>query len=82
MVLLPRKIDFDHYYYVTGSEDKSVRVWSAGSGVVVVHFTDHTDVISNVLIASDNKRILSADFSNYMKLWKAESGEVRNSIGR
>ena len=74
--ILTSSLQFSSCCFI-GSEDKSVRVWSAGSGVVVVHFTEHSDVISNVLITSDNKRILSADFSNYMKLWKAESGEVR-----
>lgn len=64
------------FIIITGSEDKTVRVWSTVSGVVVVCFSDHQDTISQVLITSDNKRILSADFSNYMKLWKAESGEV------
>lgn len=46
-------------FAVSGSEDKTVRVWSTESGVVVVCFSEHEDTISQVLITTDNKRILS-----------------------
>ena len=55
-----------------------MKVWSLAASICVTSFNDHTEKISNIMTMSDNKRILSADLAETIKLWRAESGEVIN----
>ncbi|KAJ7205925.1 quinon protein alcohol dehydrogenase-like superfamily [Mycena haematopus] len=62
---------------VSGSGDKTVRVWDAESGEVVAGpFNGHTNRVTSVAFSPDGKRIVSGSYDKTVRVWDAESGEV------
>jgi WD40 repeat protein len=73
---------------VTGSADKTIRIWNAESGeelkrigktVMVfgasVNLSGHTDRIYSVTLSPDGKKILSGSWDNTTRIWDAETGK-------
>jgi serine/threonine protein kinase/WD40 repeat protein len=53
----------------------SVVLWDAGSGRKLRTFEGHTDEVMAVAIGSDGRRILSASYDGYPRLWDASRRE-------
>lgn len=68
------------FFCVSGSEDKTVRVWSLTLGLKVFVFSQHQASINSVFVTNDSKRILSVDCNGSHRLWHVESGIQMVSI--
>jgi len=74
----------DGRYLVTGSEDKTVKLWDAGSGSEIRTFTWHFDNtgyndIESVGISNDGRYVLAGDMEGIVKIWDSISGkEIRS----
>jgi hypothetical protein len=68
----------DRKRFVSGSEDKTVKVWDAQSGQPLLSLIGHTTVVTNVSWSPDGKRIISAagDPDDTVKVWDAVSGKL------
>lgn len=68
----------DGRYLVSGSQDKTLRLWDVESGKELITFSGHTDVINAVAFSPDGKTIASGagHYWNYgeVKLWDATNG--------
>ena len=60
---------------VTGSEDKTVKVWDAETGQEVLALKGHTDDVSSVAFSPDGKRIVTGSEDRTVKVWDAETGQ-------
>ena len=49
----------DNLKLATGSDDNVLRIWDVASGRVLEHFLDHTEPVSAVAFAPDNKTVVS-----------------------
>jgi WD40 repeat protein len=58
---------------VSGSVDRTVRVWDAESGVELLCLRGHESTVTRVAFSPDGRRIVSG--SGTMRVWDAESGE-------
>jgi WD40 repeat protein len=59
---------------VSGSEDRTVKVWDLESGVELVTLNGHEQVIWSVAVTSDGQRVVSGSDDGTLKVWDLESG--------
>jgi hypothetical protein len=65
---------------LSGSFDKTVRIWHAESRQEVARLKRHTDRIWTVVALSDNARALSSGIDNTLRLWDLASYELLTVI--
>jgi len=65
---------------VSGSDDKSVRVWDASTGEVLNVLEGHTAWVNSVAFSYDGRRIVSGSGDISVRVWDASTGEVLNVL--
>ena len=66
-------ISSDGKRIVSGSMDKTIKVWDAATGMELLTLTGHKSFVYSVAISADGKRIVSGG-DNTIKVWDAETG--------
>ena len=72
---------------VTGSYDKTVKIWNPATGEELCQLRGHTDRVSSVCFSPDGAKIVSGSWDEKVLIWDAASGEhlcslkVDNSVG-
>ena len=70
----------DGHRIVSGSDDKTVRVWDAATGQPVgPPLTGHTDPVMGVAFSPDGQRIASGSDDNTLRVWDAPPGNLSAS---
>uniref|UniRef100_A0AC35UAA0 MHD domain-containing protein n=1 Tax=Rhabditophanes sp. KR3021 TaxID=114890 RepID=A0AC35UAA0_9BILA len=69
----------DGQFALTGSWDKSLRLWDLNTGKVSRTFQSHTNDVLSVAFSSDNRQIVSASRDRSIKLWNT-LGECKHTI--
>ena len=65
---------------VSGSDDKTVKLWDIQTGGVVKTFSGHNSYICDVSISVDCTRIASGSHDNTVHLWDIQTGECHKTI--
>ncbi len=65
---------------VSGSVDKTVRLWEAGSGQSLFVMKGHTAAVTAVALSPDGSIVVSASLDRTMKLWDAGNGREAASL--
>jgi WD40 repeat protein len=65
---------------VSGSYDKTVRVWDARSGQQLAALEGHGDWVRSVAFAPDGARIVSGGDDKTVRIWDAVSGQQRSVL--
>eukprot|EP00741_Cyanophora_paradoxa_P018580 tig00021070_g17936.t2 len=60
---------------VSGSADKTLRVWDLESGAELRRFAGHEIGVTSVAISPDGKRAVSGSADKTLRVWDLESGE-------
>lgn len=66
----------DEKYIVSGSQDRTIKLWDIQSGKELRSFEGHTSYVSSVAITPDGKHIVSGGSDNTIKLWEIQSGTL------
>ena len=61
----------DSKYIVSGSWDRTVRLWDAVTGAEVKKMEGHSDRVTSVAFSVDSKYIVSGSFDSTVRLWDA-----------
>ncbi len=64
---------------VTGSDDKTIKLWSIESGREIRSFSDHKSDVLDVDFSSDGRLIASAGRDLTFKIWDVATGELLQS---
>jgi WD40 repeat protein len=65
---------------VSGSGDRTVRIWDAVSGAVLHILEGHTDPVYSVAFSSDGSRIVSGSGDCTVRIWDAISRAVLHTL--
>ena len=65
---------------MSGSRDKSMRVWDVATGEVLKIFHGHTTSVRSASFSADGSRVVSCSNSNSIVVWEATTGEVLNVL--
>lgn len=60
---------------VSGSSDKTIRIWDAKTGKELEHFAGHSDIVSKAVFSPDGKHIASASGDKTVRIWDVETGK-------
>jgi eukaryotic-like serine/threonine-protein kinase len=60
---------------VSGNYDKTVKVWDADTGQVILTFQNHRGSVMSVTFSPDGKRIVSGGYDMTVKVWDADTGQ-------
>ncbi|MBI2891025.1 MAG: caspase family protein [Nitrospirae bacterium] len=71
----------DGRYALSGSDDKTLKLWDVESGNLLRTFKGHGDVfrsgiVNSVAFSPDGRTALSGSYDNTLKLWDVESGNL------
>jgi guanine nucleotide-binding protein subunit beta-2-like 1 protein len=72
-------ISHDGAYAISGSWDKTLRVWDLKTGVSKDRFVGHTGDVLSVSFSPDNRQIVSAGRDRTIKIWNT-IGECKYTI--
>ncbi len=61
---------------LSGSDDKTLKLWDAATGALLRTFEGHTDVVTSVAFSPDGTRVLSGSGDKTLKLWDAATGAL------
>jgi WD40 repeat protein len=67
----------DRCFLVSGSRDRTVKVWEAESGRLLRSLEGHTGVVRAVAVSPDGRFIVSGSADHTIRAWDPESGESR-----
>ncbi len=65
----------DGRHIVSGSYDKTVRIWNIETWKCLRTFTGHTDFVYQVAVLPDGRHIVSCSDDKTIRLWDAKTGE-------
>ncbi|KIM33655.1 hypothetical protein M408DRAFT_61483 [Serendipita vermifera MAFF 305830] len=74
-----RSVSFspDSRRIVSGSDDRTIRVWDAETGDIVAGpFEGHVEAVNSVAFSPNGSRIVSGSEDGTIRLWDAETGEL------
>ena len=66
---------------MSGSADKTLKVWDAQTGQETFTLKGHSDIVSSVSFSPDGKRIVSGSYDKTVKVWDLEAVRVFPSNG-
>src|SRR5580698_1225025 len=67
----------DGQHIVSGSQDRTIRVWNAMTGETVAGpFTGHTDSVRSVAFSPDGQHIVSGSSDHTIRVWNVTTGET------
>jgi WD40 repeat protein len=70
----------DGLHIVSGSYDKTVRIWDAVSGTIQHTLEGHTNSVVSVAFSFDGLRIVSGASDHTVRIWDAVSGTIQHTL--
>ena len=64
----------------SGSGDRTVKLWDAGSGKLLQTHKGHSNSVGAVAFSPDGKTLASGSWDNTVKLWDAGSGKLLQTL--
>jgi WD40 repeat protein len=66
-------------YALSGSGDKTLKLWDVSTGQLIRTFSGHTNVVWSVAFSPSGDYALSGSADNTMKLWAVLAGPAKSA---
>ena len=76
MPVLSLALSLDGSRMVTGSQDKTAKVWNTATGALIHTFSGHTASIYAVAYSPDGSQVATASGDDTARLWNVSTGQV------
>jgi eukaryotic-like serine/threonine-protein kinase len=73
-------ISRDGQTLVSGSQDRTIKVWKLPTGEAVRTLNGHRETIESVAISADGQTLVSGSWDNTIKVWNLSTGEVVHTL--
>lgn len=73
-------VSSDGQRVVSGSWDKSVKVWAATTGTLLADCVGHTNGVDSVALSRDGQRVVSGSGDRTVKVWDTASGRCLSTL--
>ena len=73
-------ISKDGLKIVSGSDDKSIKIWEVSSGKLLKSLDGHSDIVRCVCFSNDGSKIASGSDDTTIKIWEVSSGILLKSL--
>ena len=70
----------DGQYIVSGSDDKTIKIWDINTGECLKILEGHTDSVRSVAIIPDGQSIVSSGGDSTIKIWDISTGECLKTL--
>ena len=60
----------DEQHVVTGSDDKTARVWRLADGALVRTLEGHTDNVKSVFVTADMQHVVTGSNDDTARVWR------------
>ncbi len=70
----------DGRFIVSGSGDRTVKVWEAATGRLLRSLEGHKDDMTAVAVSPDGRFIVSGSDDRTVKVWEAKTGRLLRSL--
>ncbi|ORX49512.1 dynein regulator [Hesseltinella vesiculosa] len=67
-------------YVITGSRDKTIKLWDAGSGQLLHTFVGHDNWVRGLVVHPSGKYLLSASDDKSVKMWDLKTGRCTKTL--
>ena len=58
---------------ISGSSDKTIKIWSIGTGDLICTLTDHSNPVSAIAVSAGGQLFASGSWDNTIKIWQLTS---------
>jgi len=65
---------------MSGSEDKTIRIWDSNSWNTPKIYEGHTDIVCSLAFSPDGTMVLTGCFDGSVKLWQTNNGNLLKTI--
>ncbi|TFL01175.1 WD40-repeat-containing domain protein, partial [Pterulicium gracile] len=65
---------------VSGSGDKSVRIWDVSTGEEKHKLDGHASTVTSVAFSPDGTRVVSCSYDKSVRIWDASTGEEKHKL--
>ena len=68
-------ISSDNTFIISGSEDKTIRIWDVESAECIKILEGHTSRVQSIALSKNNQFVVSGSFDKTVRLWDRGTGE-------
>lgn len=70
----------DGQILTSGSEDKTIKIWSLGDGKLLRTLAGHADTVRAIAISSDGQTLVSGSSDKTIKIWRLDTGKLLRTL--
>ena len=68
-------VTHDGRHVVSGSNDKTLRVWDLANGRTKITLQGHSNWITAVTVTSDDRHVISSSWDSTVRVWELKDGK-------